>query len=170
MASETRSIEPMSRDEVGQVRRRRWAWLVLMPPLCALLLVIVLGTSASSPGMEIRGVRLGMTPAQVRTRFDGGAPSVWRTDVGGADPVLVRMPGGAFDRAARFEFHAGMLVAIRLDLPEDGPYARGPSLQTSGAAILSRMPNSFGRMQVDLLARDCPSHAEEVSRRLAQER
>jgi len=64
----------------------------------------------------------------------------------------------------------GYIALCPLDLPDDGPYARGPSLQTTGAAILSRMPNSSGRMRVDLLARDCPSHAEEVSRRLAQER
>ena len=90
--------------------------------------------------------------------------------VRGADkpaPSPILLTAGDLDRDTRFEIHDGMLVAIRLDVPEDRPEARGDRLETTAASVLVRERAEPGRARVSLLARDCPTHAAEVARILA---
>jgi len=138
---------------------------VLVPALIALAAVlstVVSSFSAPEP-VSIRGVRLGMTADQIRERFDRGTPAAWRTEVSGPDLALIRAPAGDLDREARFEIHAGMLVAIRLDVRDDLPEAAGDPIVTTPASVLARSRPEPGRTRISLLARDCPTHADEVS-------
>jgi hypothetical protein len=128
--------------------------------------VFACSTDPSPP--TIRGVRLGMTPEQVRSRFDARGASSWRSEVRGTEIVMIRGPGGGLDRESRFDFHLGMLVAIRLDLPEGAPEAQGPPIESTQRSLVVRSRHQPGRVAVSVLARDCPTHADEVARILAR--
>lgn len=152
--------------------REGWKWwhpiVVLMPALLAIAgLMWMLATWAAPTVPSVRGVRLGMTPDQVRERFEGGAPASWRTEIVGLDLSLIRAPGGSLDRETRFEFHSGMLVAMRLDLPDDAPEASGEPIAISPGSVTARTNDGVGRVALTVLARDCPTHADEVSRFLS---
>ena len=139
--------------------------LVLVPALIALGAVsatVVSSFSAPEP-VSIRGVRLGMTAAQIRDRFDRGTAAAWRTEVSGPDLALIRAPAGELDRETRFEIHAGMLVAIRMDVRDDLPEAEGGPIVTTPASVVARSHPERGRTRISVLARDCPTHAAEVS-------
>lgn len=107
-------------------------------------------------------VRLGMTPADVRATF--AAPSAdasqWRVDSSGETALEWR--GG--NRFFRFEFHNAQLMAVRARVESRDPSTHGPSLEVSTAAVLRRLAREDGRVELTLLARDCPSHAEEARR------
>lgn len=144
--------------------------LLVAPVLIATVAIVVAIVGPGSPEVPtIRGVRLGMTADQIRERFDRGATAEWRTELSGPDLALVRSPAGSLDREARFELHGGMLVALRLDLPPDAPESDGPNLATTPGSVLSRAVETGGRVRLDLLARDCPTHAGEVARLLSEE-
>lgn len=149
----------------------KWRWwyplIVLVPAMLALgALVSSILTGSETPG-SLRGARLGMTPDRVRDRFAGGETASWETEIVGPDLTLIRAPGGSLDRETRFEFHGGMLVAIRADLPADAPEASGAAVEISAASVVSRERTPDGRVRLRVLARDCPTHAEEVSRVLS---
>lgn len=148
-----------------------WRWwyplIVLVPAILALTALVSSILSGSEAPGSLRGARLGMTPDQVRDRFAGGGDASWRTEIVGPDLTLIRGASGSLDRETRFEFHAGMLVAIRADLPADAPEARGEALEISPASLVARSSGEDGRVLLRVLARDCPTHAEEVSRVLS---
>lgn len=108
----------------------------------------------------LHGVLLGMTPSDVRDRFVGQPQGVWHSEMR-ADPVLVWTAPGT---TASFEFHGGILVAVRMLVRASDPAAQGRSLDVSNASVLVRRLQTDGRVEVTLLARDCPTHAEEVRR------
>lgn len=173
----TRGLTAVMQDPSPRAERARdapnhgWRWwyplIVLVPALFALgALVSSLLSGSEAPG-SLRGARLGMTPAQVRDRFAGGEPASWETEIDGADLTLIRGPSESMDRSTRFEFHGGMLVAIRADLPEDAPEARGEAVEISAASVVVRDPAPGGRVHLRVIARDCPTHAPEVSRVLS---
>ncbi|MDQ3032906.1 MAG: hypothetical protein M3Y87_10850 [Myxococcota bacterium] len=142
---------------------------MLVPALLALSALVATIVMPSGPEIpSIRGVRLGMSAEQVRARFEDGAPASWRTEIAGGDLALIRAPGGSLDRESRFELHNGMLVAIRLDLPDDAPEASGETLAITPGSVTERAPAEPGRVALSVLARDCPTHAEEVSRILSR--
>lgn len=152
---------------------KTWKWwyslFILIPALMALgSLVWNLASSTESAIPTIDGVRLGMTPEQVRRRFAGGSSASWRTEIDGGDLRLIRASGGELDREARFEFHNGMLVAIRLDLREDAPLAAGEPLRVSVGSVMTRAREEMGRVKLTVLSRDCPTHADEVSTILSE--
>lgn len=143
--------------------------LVLVPAFLALAALVATIVVPSGPEVpSIRGVRLGMSAEQVRERFEGGAPASWRTEIAGADLALIRAPGGSFDRESRFELHNGMLVAIRLDLRDDLPESSGERIAITPGSVTARSTLEPGRVALTVLARDCPTHAEEVSRILSE--
>jgi hypothetical protein len=101
----------------------------------------------------------------VRDRFDGGGEGTWQTKVGGGagasdDTVLEWNAGSDRSRAthARFEFHLGMLVAVRAHL-RDGIGAMRVDLTPKTVTV--RSPEAGGT-EVTILARDCPTHHEEA--------
>lgn len=124
----------------------------------------------SEETVEVHGVALGMTPSDVRSRFDARGPGVWRSEMR-AEPVLVWTPSGTTPMSpstpttsATFEFHRGILVAVRLLVHGTDRAAQGRSLDVQAASVLVRRVQADGRVEVTLLARDCPTHAEEVRR------
>jgi hypothetical protein len=168
-----RSRDPSPEPERGKLTPlNRRTWWPLLPITIAIVLTTlaaftaIAGLAAPDPG-TVRGVRLGMTTDQVRQRFEAGAPASWRTEIAGTDLTLIRAPGGSLDREARFEFHDGMLVALRMDLPEHAPEAIGDPIWSSTATVIARSRVEPGRVRFVVLARDCPTHAEEAARILA---
>ncbi|MGE3631162.1 MAG: hypothetical protein AB7P00_14755, partial [Sandaracinaceae bacterium] len=89
----------------------------------------------------------------------------------GADLTLVWDPSNpeASDlQEARLEFHEGLLVAVRLEVTDSSPEAAGPALVTTETSILSRDPIGPSLVRVSWLSRSCPTHADEVARRIAE--
>jgi hypothetical protein len=144
------------------------SWLVVSV-FFALALALVSGLAACSLGDErapLPGVRLGMSPRDVRDRFEGAEQGAWQTRLGpGAtdDTVLEWTATAATTRAthARFEFHLGMLVAVRAHLrapaPPVGRVTATPKTVTGWSAS-----TSDGGTELTMLARDCPTHHDEA--------
>lgn len=152
----------------------RWTWqraallgLVLLTGLGATSLAAsaLAPLGASSPP-SVLGLRLGATPDMVRARL---ASASFRTELG-EDVALVADDAIAADVApgARFEFHDGQLVAVRLDVHSSHPDAHGDALIATPATVLSRAPEG-DLVRVSLLARTCPTHREEAERLVAGE-
>jgi len=160
-----------------------WAGLLLtglaLSGLAQLLAVTVGAPTRDVP--EIAGVRLGMTPDAVRASFRPPADGAGRFRSFAEEDVavLVWEPAGdaSPEAASRFEFHAGVLVAIDTTVSPGHPLAGA-----AGAAgvvardhwVLQRHPpTSMGDeksrptdTRLTMYARDCPAHAEEVARLL----
>lgn len=135
--------------------------------IVSVALVASCGSSAPAP---IRGVRLGMTPAQVRARFDPGGPGTYRSEAMDEDFALVWEPSGAGPvLSARHEFHLGQLVALRLTLRPDSDDAGGPEIETTELSVLTR-ESQEAAVAVTWLSRSCPTHADEVERRIQDHR
>jgi hypothetical protein len=145
-----------------------------------LLLVLALALAPAAvacereaPNAVLPGVRLGMSPRDVRDRFDGGGAGTWQTKVGGGagasdDTILEWSATGDRSRAthARFEFHLGMLVAVRAHLRE----AIGASrVDLTPKTVTVRAPEAGGT-EVTILARDCPTHHDEAEALAAKAR
>lgn len=121
------------------------------------------------------GVRLGMAPRDVRDRFDGGGEGSWQTKVGGGagasdDTVVEWNATGDRSRVAhaRFEFHLGMLVAVRAHL-RDGDVKGEARVEATPKTVTVVTPSASGT-DVTLLARDCPTHHEEAESLAAKAR
>ena len=134
----------------------------------ALTLALAQGGCAREAASDVLpGVRLGMSPRDVRERFDRGAEGAWQTKVGagsGDDTVLEWSAAVPTTRAthARFEFHLGMLVAVRAHLRTTAFERERVELTAKTVALLSPGPASRGGTDVTMLARDCPTHHEEA--------
>lgn len=131
------------------------------------------------PGPDpIPGVRLGMTPRDVRDHFEsdpsrgGAGAGAWQTKVGGgagaSDDTVVEWTATdpqAATRHARFEFHLGMLVAIRVQQRDRIPAER---IDVTPKTVTRRAPGggggavATGGTEVTVLSRDCPTHHEEA--------
>lgn len=115
---------------------------------------------------DFYGVRLGMVPRDVRDRFTPSGGS-WANEAAKDDYAITWAPPANASHEsptrATFEFHMGSLVAVRADLPADAPFARGDALVVSKSTVLKRTPTN-GTVHVDMLARDCPTHADEAKR------
>lgn len=109
---------------------------------------------------DFHGVALGMSPRDVRDRFDlKGSFDVEPT----ADDFKMRFTPATKTTVttAQFEFHMGALVAIRADIAPSDPFARGEDTVSTKVIVLhrTRSPES---VHIDELARDCPSHHAEA--------
>ena len=84
----------------------------------------------------------------------------------GEDFALVWAPSGESDVLnARHEFHLGQLVAMRLTVSASSDVADGPPLEATQLSLVTREVVETG-VAVTWLARSCPTHADEVSRRM----
>lgn len=112
------------------------------------------------------GVRLGMTPGDVRTRFrpppgaDGHA--AWRSVPGGEGVLEYSVPPNEAPKV-RFEFHSGMLVAVRATLDPGDAASRGPRRDLNPGSVLVREPQG-PQVTITWLSRDCPTHKDEADR------
>ena len=147
--------------------------VVLVPALGALATLAWGELSRSETLGPVRGVRLGTTLTSARDRLQTGQPGDFRTSAIEEDVALDWTPAGDSSegelRSARLEFHLGLLVAMRLRLAPDAPEASGPALEVTEASVLSREPLEDG-VQLTWLARSCPTHADEVQRRIGPPR
>jgi hypothetical protein len=126
---------------------------------------LVLAACSASTIPDFYGVRLGMSPRDVRERFAGGQ-GAWTSEAT-RDDYAVHWTAAAgheasLPDAATFEFHTGALVAVRADLPASASFARGHARIVTKSAVLS-LSRGSGKLHADLLARDCPTHATEAA-------
>lgn len=113
----------------------------------------------------IPNVKLGMAPGDVRDRFEPGGPGAWHSAVGkAADDTALEWKatsGSAKVKEARFEFHLGMLVAVRATTNDPAPSAE--KISATPASVTVRRGASSGGTDIAVLARDCPTHKDEAS-------
>lgn len=122
--------------------------------------------ACSGPSIaDFYGVRLGMSPRDVRERFAAGA-GTWTSEATTDDYCVRWSPiaghAAVAPETVTFEFHTGALVAVRSELPTSASFAGGPALIVTGSGVLRRVRTGT-HVHVDLLARDCPTHAAEAA-------
>lgn len=135
-------------------------------PLRLVLFALALFGAAAcrrdAPDDAVPHVRLGMAPRDVRERFQPGAEGSWQTALGAGDDTVLewtaREPSSAI-ADARFEFHLGMLVAIRARTAE---VTTGERVSTTPRTVTVRAPAREAGTVITVLARDCPTHKEEA--------
>ncbi len=134
----------------------------------SILFAVLLFSSCSRDEKEaVPHVRLGMAPRDVRERFVPGGEGTWHTGVGTADDTVLEWTasgGGAPVAHAKFEFHLGMLVAVRAELREK---ALREEVSATPKTVTLRAPAKIGST-VTVLARDCPTHKDEAEGLAAQ--
>jgi hypothetical protein len=135
----------------------------LVAPLRLAVMVLALGAcdrGATGEG-PLPNVRLGMTPRDVRERFEPGGAGTWQTRVGAGEDTALEWTShdeAAKVPTARFEFHLGMLVAVRARVKEP---AKAEHVETTARTVTWTKPSASGGSDVVSLARDCPTHKEE---------
>lgn len=124
------------------------------------------GSKGGLSSGEFRGTRLGESPAAVREHFLERASGTWTSGQVAKDFVLDWTATAARTGlvSARFEFHSGVLVAVRADLDPNSPEARGEHVDSFPSHIVVRERRPDSRVNLHVLARDCPTHADEVRR------
>ena len=119
------------------------------------------------------GARLGQSASDLRRQLVPPVPGTFRAAAdapANGDLALEWFPdagpipsaASTAPRRARFEIHSGLVVAIRATLPPASPLSDGPRLSTTPVSVLSRRENPDHSVSFSILARDCPTHAEEV--------
>ena len=83
-----------------------------------------------------------------------------------------KSPAPADPLEAKFEFHMGILVAVRAKVPPAVAVAQGPAYVVTKAGVLRRLetrptnespgPSPTPYTYIDILARDCPTHHAEA--------
>lgn len=127
-----------------------------------MLALALTGAACTTPPDDpIPHVRLGMAPRDVRERFEPGAAGTWRTSLGSGDDTAIEWTasGPSKFRTVRFEFHLGMLVAIRAETTEP---RTAESVSTTAKTVTARSPAPGGGSTIAVLARDCPTHKDEA--------
>lgn len=113
---------------------------------------------------DFHGVKLGMTPGDVREKIDLPKDGAWKSTPGEEMLLDYSPPSGAVPKV-RFEFHSGMLVAIRADLASSDPAASSPlPLEVTPGAVIARDKPGSHFTKLTWLSRDCPTHKEEAER------
>lgn len=110
------------------------------------------------------GIRLGMSVADVRSglRAHGtfaarpNGESGWALDWQGSDDSSLKR--------ATFEFHEGLLVAVRAEVDRADPLASAPGTTVTSGVVRRVTRRADGGFDVLILARACPAHADEVRR------
>jgi len=123
-----------------------------------------LGSLDSRP---VRGVRLGMSLEAARAAFADGSAGDWSSPPGccGASLEWSRADANATQtRWARFEFHQGSLVAIRV-LSDATPPTR--HVEVTPVAVSETRPGADGSTSTTVLARRCEMHGPEVRQIMA---
>jgi len=113
----------------------------------------------SAPSWRERGVTLGMSEREVQSAFTDGPAGAWSRELacGGVALEWTRVVPQAATRWARFEFHDGLLVAIRLQVEE----ASTARVEQSVTAVRQERPFRGGT-EITILTRSCATHAAEA--------
>ncbi len=122
---------------------------------------------ARAPEGEFFGVRLGLSASDTRARFRPAGEGAWQMVTAPAPALEWSGSGpGALPQRARFEFHQGMLVAARYEVPGEAAAAKGRALEVTPSMVIARRVGEGGGVRVVVLSRACPEHAGEVNRLL----
>jgi hypothetical protein len=135
-------------------------WLALTPSPCV---------PVDSP--PLLGVHLGMSLEGARAAFLDGAAGHWSSPPGCGGTTLEWSRGEAHAaqaRWARFEFHKGVLVAIRVLSDATPPPTR--HIEVTPAAVSETRAGRDGSTSTTVLARGCEMHRAEVRQLLAETR
>jgi hypothetical protein len=128
------------------------------------VLALALAACGETRIPDFHGVRLGMTPREVRDRFDVHGDFRVSTDSATDDITMRFEPGqSAAVTSAQFEFHMGALVAVRADVTKADPAWSGDDTTATRAEVLHR-DRSASVTHIDWLSRECPTHAAEANR------
>lgn len=133
------------------------------------------GGDDTAANAGVPDVRLGMSPRDVRDRFAPGTDGSWQTQIAknpGEDTVLAwkaHHAASAPISEARFEFHLGMLVAVRAHLRTSQASSRAATTVTP-KTVTVRAPHDEGGTTLTILARDCPTHHEEAEAAVSRAR
>lgn len=132
--------------------------------MLALLLAAACGRQESID--EFHGARLGMTPSEVRDYFKpNGEFTILPSGEGAIDLGWSGAASEIFTEAV-FEFHEGILVAIRAKHGADYS-AKVQRLDVTPYAVRSISVGADANVETLLLARGCPTHESEVQDLLA---
>ena len=113
---------------------------------------------------SVLGLRLGLTPDMLRARF---ADASFRTELGEDVALIADAPlAEGVAPGARFEFHDGQLVAVRVTLDATHQDSRGDRIEVTSGTVLARAPGARfdgdAAVRIVLLARTCPTHRGEA--------
>lgn len=128
----------------------------------SLTLVFAGGCTRDEPKEALPNVRLGMAPRDVRERFQPGGEGSWQTALGAGDDTVLEWTSHDAKSPlaqARFEFHLGMLVAIRARTKET---LLAENVSLTPKTVTVRSPVREGGTSITVLARDCPTHKDEA--------
>lgn len=143
--------------------------------LLAALASMVAFTPACSNDVDpsgFRGARLGMSAPDTRKRFHAPVAGQWAASVATTgEEAMTWTPSDAASSdvsTASFEFHNGMLVAIRAIERASAPEAKASSghpITATPVTVRRLEPPSASdpEARLTILARDCPTHAAEVA-------
>lgn len=134
------------------------------PALASVALGLLLGVGAcSKPTTDFHSVKLGMTAGDVRERTDLPKAGTWKATQ--AEEMLLDYspPSGDVPKV-RFEFHSGMLVAIRATVASDDPAATALPREVTPGAVIAREKSGSHFTTITWLSRDCPTHKDEAER------
>jgi hypothetical protein len=130
--------------------------------MAALLCGLLLANCKEAVPSDFHGVKLGFAARDVRARFT--EPGTWESETNGGTALVWKRSDAGTPRTARFEFHNGMLVAVR-----SGLYGRDPRVANGGQTLQSETSvytiarsSEAGIYTLRWIAKDCPEHAEEV--------
>lgn len=147
----------------GVLSIKRWApWLMLAAVLTLVMSWWVLKPTEST---DFRGVRLGLSASDTRASFQTSGQGEWSSEANPEPSLRWKASAGGLIREAVFEFHQGMLVAIRMKVDPSSLDAQGAPLQVTPAQVISR-ERVEGDVVVTVLSRSCPTHTTEVLRLL----
>jgi hypothetical protein len=131
------------------------------PALFQIALCVLASACSKGPAIdEMHGVRLGMTPAEVRARFEPEGTFSMTPGDEGELRLDWRAVGEQVLTEARFEFHEGLLVAIRAKHGAEATSVQ--RLEVSPWAVRVARVDANNRAETLLLARGCPAHESEV--------
>jgi hypothetical protein len=117
--------------------------------------------------IDFHGVRLGMSPGDVRARFEPGADGAFASEAGSSVLLQWTPRGRSSVAAAEFQFHNGMLTYLHAEVDNADPVAAGPALWIGPTSVVERKPGSR-TTKVLSIARDCPTHADRVKELVAR--
>lgn len=120
------------------------------------------GAPSDEP-FELLGARPGMTQDDVREHFRPPRRGTYRAETG-KDPKLVwTATGGPPEEHVVFEFHGGLLVAIRARLKDSDPALAVDPIRVTETSVLTRSSDGDGTVQLTWLSRLCPVHKAEAN-------
>lgn len=118
--------------------------------------------------LSLRDVHLGMSEADVRRAFTDRREGRFDVVTGCSTPTIewTRTSPGTTTEWARFEFHQGALVAIRMRAASSG--ATGSDVVVTPGAVRVQQSAGDGSSVVTILSRDCPTHHAEAEQWVAR--